>query len=400
MRLISLLIIILLLFHYKICLCQSIPSGKYFGQSPPGLTAEIFAPNIISLNNRYEYILVFSADSRECVFGVTNSTWSFFTLLYTKMADDSSWIDPIAPPFLGNGDGLLPAYTHDGNKIFFVSSRPSYPPFNIWYSEREDTLWNAPIKLASPVNTNSDEFGLSLTINETLYFTSNRSGGFGQHDIYRAVLVDSQYTLVENLGSPINTQYNEASPFITPDGSYLIFESNQPGGYGQVDLYVSFFKDSIWTKPHNLGPEVNTDMIDDGPFVSPDGKYLFFNRRESWVTNVQTDIYWIDANVIFDTSSTGILKPRSRPKEFRLNQNYPNPFNPSTQITYELPKPEKVRMEVFNLIGQKVNVLLDNNMPPGSHEINFSSEGLPSGVYLYRIKAGKFQETRKMIMIR
>ncbi|MFQ5636668.1 MAG: TolB family protein [bacterium] len=287
------------LIFTSIISAQGIPDGSYFGQDPPGLTPEVFAPGIISIENRYEYIVTFSPGLNECVFGITDSTWNYFTLMFTKKAEDGSWIEPIPAPFMGIGDGFLPAYSQDGDKIFFISSRRSYPPTNIWYSERDNSLWNEPIVLPAPVNTESDEFGLSLTIDKKLYFTSNRNGGYGQQDIYRSKLVNSQYSSVENIGPPINTPYNEASPFIAPDGSYLIFESNRPGGYGQVDLYISFFKDSIWTEPENLGPKINTDQIDDAGYVSPDGKYFFFNRREGWVTNVPTDIYWVDIRAIF-----------------------------------------------------------------------------------------------------
>jgi len=291
--------ILIVLIGSKNCFSQVIPDGSYFGQNPPGSIPEIFAPGIISLEDRYEYVLAFSPDLNECVFGITNSNWSYFTLMYTKMVDDSSWTEPNNAPFQGNGDGLLPSYSPDGTQIYFVSSRPSWPPANIWRSERNDTSWNTPDKMPSPINSGSDEFGVSLSNDETLYFISQRSGGYGQGDIYYSMLENGQYSSVINIGTAINSSNNEASPFIAPDGSYLIFESDRSGGHGQVDLYISYFEDSIWTEPKNLGAEINTGQIDDAAFISPDGKYLFFNRREGWVTNVATDIYWVDSKIVF-----------------------------------------------------------------------------------------------------
>jgi len=87
------------------------------------------------------------------------------------------------------------------------------------------------------------------------------------------------------------------------------------------------------------------------------------------------------------------------PKSFSLKQNYPNPFNPSTKIKYTLPKSEKVKIEIFNLLGQKINTLLNKQMPSGSHEVEFIAKDLPSGVYLYRIEAGEYQEVKKMILL-
>ncbi len=87
------------------------------------------------------------------------------------------------------------------------------------------------------------------------------------------------------------------------------------------------------------------------------------------------------------------------PNEFSMF-NYPNPFNPSTKIKYELPKPEKVKIEIFNLLGQKIETLFNKPMPAGSHEVEFTARDLPSGIYLYRIEAGQFQEIKKMILLR
>jgi type IX secretion system substrate protein len=98
---------------------------------------------------------------------------------------------------------------------------------------------------------------------------------------------------------------------------------------------------------------------------------------------------------------TGIdIKDDNLPKEFTLTQNFPNPFNPSTKIRYTLSKSEKVKIEVFNLLGQKIKTLLNKQMPSGSHEVEFTAKDLPSGVYLYRIEAGDFQEVKKMIIMK
>ena len=82
-----------------------------------------------------------------------------------------------------------------------------------------------------------------------------------------------------------------------------------------------------------------------------------------------------------------------------LSQNYPNPFNPSTTIKYTIPKKEKVKIEVLNLLGQKIETLVNNQISAGSHEIEFNAMDLPSGVYLYRIEAGGYQEVKKMILL-
>ena len=91
------------------------------------------------------------------------------------------------------------------------------------------------------------------------------------------------------------------------------------------------------------------------------------------------------------------------PKVFSLEQNYPNPFNPATQINFSLAVDSKVSLKIFNILGQEVSTLLNNNMSAGSHQIMFNAANLPSGVYIYKIEANglkgsNFRSVRKMIL--
>jgi parallel beta-helix repeat protein len=88
------------------------------------------------------------------------------------------------------------------------------------------------------------------------------------------------------------------------------------------------------------------------------------------------------------------------PTEFALEQNYPNPFNPSTTIKYELPRTSDVRLSVFDMLGRKVSVLVNERRDAGVHEVKFDGSNLASGVYLYRLTAGSFVVTRKLVLVR
>jgi hypothetical protein len=101
----------------------------------------------------------------------------------------------------------------------------------------------------------------------------------------------------------------------------------------------------------------------------------------------------------FDPSSY-INQVVNSPKKYSFEQNYPNPFNPTTIIKYKIPKSEKVKIEVFNLLGQKIETLINKHMPTGSHEVEFTAKNLPSGIYMYRIEARKFQQVKKMILLK
>jgi len=87
-------------------------------------------------------------------------------------------------------------------------------------------------------------------------------------------------------------------------------------------------------------------------------------------------------------------------KEYKLEQNYPNPLNPSTKIKYSIPKVSQVSLKIFNTLGREIETLVNEEKPVGNYEVNWNAENLPSGVYFYRLQAGDFVQTRKMILLK
>jgi hypothetical protein len=102
-----------------------------------------------------------------------------------------------------------------------------------------------------------------------------------------------------------------------------------------------------------------------------------------------------------DTIITSVSENQNNlPRKFVLNQNYPNPFNPLTHIHFGLPKSSDVKIEVYNILGQKVATLLDTKKPAGYHTIDFDASNFASGIYLYRIQAGNFVKIKKMVLMK
>jgi hypothetical protein len=98
---------------------------------------------------------------------------------------------------------------------------------------------------------------------------------------------------------------------------------------------------------------------------------------------------------------TGINdKNNGRPETFDLSQNYPNPFNPSTLITYQIPENSFVKLIIYNAIGQVVKTLVNTNKTAGKYSVNFNASDLPTGIYIYRLQAGNFVSSKKMVLMK
>ena len=107
------------------------------------------------------------------------------------------------------------------------------------------------------------------------------------------------------------------------------------------------------------------------------------------------------------TNTTDIKENENKINNFVLMQNYPNPFNPTTKIKYTVPdallpfgKGQWVRLEVYNILGNEVAALVNETKPAGEYEVEFDGSNLPSGVYYYRIQAGSFSQTKKLILLK
>jgi len=101
------------------------------------------------------------------------------------------------------------------------------------------------------------------------------------------------------------------------------------------------------------------------------------------------------------TTDIGVPQPVVVPPEnFSLSQNYPNPFNPTTTIEFSIPKTELTNLVVYNILGEQVKTLLDEEKPPGNYSIQFNARSLASGIYFYRLHAGSFVETKKMLLLK
>jgi hypothetical protein len=302
-------------------------TGPYLGQTPPGDTPQVFAPEIVC-TGLYERDVAITPDGREFYFGVIVGNNAYSVIMMTKRVN-GRWTKPEVAAFSGDPRyrDLEPCISPDGSRFFFVSNRPDTDEdetdedWDIWVMDRTAEGWSAPYNLGPPVNTDDGEFFPSITRGGTLYFT--RGGQKTRSNfIYRSRFVDGQFTEPEKLGTRVNSTQNQFNAFIAPDEDYLIVPTfGREDSHGSTDYYICFrTKDDTWSEPINLGDKINTPGgLEWSPYVSLDGKYFFFmsarTRKDDDFAgerltrngilsmhnrpqNGNPDIYWVNASFI------------------------------------------------------------------------------------------------------
>lgn len=137
------------------------------------------------------------------------------------------------------------------------------------------------------MNSDSTEYYVSVAASGNIYFASYREG---QLDLFVSKKKNGGYETPVNLGPVVNSPGNEHDPLIAPDESFLIFNSDRPGGFGEADLYISRSKDGKWQTPVNMGRGINTGTYEYCPYLTPDGKYLFYSS--------ESEVKWISSSIL------------------------------------------------------------------------------------------------------
>ena len=150
--------------------------------------------------------------------------------------------------------------------------------------------------------------------------------------------------------------------------------------------------------------DFSTLLIDEEDLLDPSYDIVGLGNDDTYywraaARNILGSSEW-SATWSFSTSLTGVDGEEPIPGTFILHQNYPNPFNPSTTIRYEIPVRSGVRLTVFDPLGQLVQILHDGPAEAGGHSVLFDAGNIPSGIYFYRLQAGSFTETRKLLLVR
>jgi len=258
--------------------------GPYLGQKTPGSTPEAFAPGIIS-TKIWEYGGTFTPDMKEFYFLRENVETKKHEIVVFRNKNNR-WLETVVGPRPGQ-----PIIAPDG-RTMHLGRR---------YMERTEAGWSERKDLAAPFD---DILIMRLTASaEGTYvfdeIVEDGKGGYEDAPIRSSRLVDGKREEPRVLSKAINTGKWNSHPFIAPDESYLIWDSQRDGGYGDSDIYISYRQpDGAWGPAINMGDKINTAGWDAAASVTPDGKYILFNRSVDAEGADNVDIYWVDAQII------------------------------------------------------------------------------------------------------
>ena len=390
MQIIHIIKSIIFLLIVPICSSWAQLTGPYFNLPFPSTTVTRFAPNIFT--QEFHAPPIFSPDGTEVYWNSIESGYPH--ILYMKL-ENGIWTDPAVAPFCFGDFTDSPFITSDGTKLFFLTmNQPTYEE-SICMVQKHNGEWGAAQILGDELNQFGPHWQSSVADNQNLYFGGRLNNSPG--DIYFSEYMNNNYTLAIKLDSSINTNNGfEGSPFIAPDESYLIFD-RIADGTNDADLFISFKRnDGSWSQAVALS-ELNTGAHEIYANVSPNGHFIMFLSGRTGILLP----YWIDAQII-NNYVTGIddKQKTENSKTFKLHQNYPNPFNPKTRIPFSLTRSAFVEINVFDISGKKVKRLLAESKIKGNHFIEMDASDLAAGVYIYRIKAEKSIESKKLIILK
>lgn len=368
--------------------------------------------------------------------------------IYYKRSTDSgtSWgLDTRLTNQSSNSD--YPSISAAGNNVNIVWRDGRDGTWEIYYKNSTDggLNWNADIRL-----TNNSDFRLranpSICVNNSDVHVTWYDFRDDNGEIYYKRSTDAGINwgedtrLTNNSGSSISPSIAVSNSYlhlVWQDDGIIFYKRSTDAGINweqEISLTVddSSFLPSItvselnihvvWAFEYPLNREIFYKRSTDGGTTWEENVRLTNAPGEGWLPSVSVSgslvhVLWRDGRdgnneIYYKQNPTGNVTPveasyYSPPNEYKLGQNYPNPFNPSTVISYQLPMSTDVTLKVYDILGNKIETLVNQEKPAGTYEVTWYTENLPTGVYFYQLRAtpiggqaGEFVQTKKMVLIR
>ncbi|MBL7943003.1 MAG: PD40 domain-containing protein [Flavobacteriales bacterium] len=247
--------------------------------------------------------------------GITDlDTGEWMEDVYVSYKDrDGNWMEPELLNLNSNEHDATISISPDGQTLFIyrdTTQGRKAADGRIFESRLVGETWSDPLLLGSDINTPNWETHATISSDgQTLYFVSDRAGGFGGRDIFKCVkLPNGEWSRALNIGAGINTPWEEDSPFLTPDGQTLYFASSGHNSMGGFDIFYSTLgADGEWSTPINMGYPLNT--VDDDAFFVPmaDGRRAYYSSSKAGGFGLK-DIYLVELPEVTNESSLAVLK--------------------------------------------------------------------------------------------
>lgn len=253
--------------HLKSC-----ANAKNFINAPIGLNLKNLGESIN--NDQSNFNAVVSGDGKTMAYTTKTPSGN---KIFVSTLDKDKWSKPTdISRFLGSKFLKTSCLSYEGQELYLIEEDPENSEIVVSFLQKNK--WSKPVKAAKPINSKYNEGHVFVTKDgNTVYFTSDRKGGFGGYDIYKTTIVGDRWSDPVNLGPNINTPLNEESPFLTPDEKYLFFSSEGHNSIGGYDIFYVNLEGSANVK--NIGYPLNTP--DNNLFYQPTslttGYYSFFN---------------------------------------------------------------------------------------------------------------------------
>jgi hypothetical protein len=272
-------------------------------------------------------------------------------------------------------------------------------------------------------------FNVSFNISDTTNLAYVKV--YFQNESYLSSQISYQYNFViQANGNYLDSQRVEVvASFITQDSSYLLNDyrnilvttNSQPNSFRVSDKTVYIMKNQLYNPNYTAVfptfiSQINSNSpnlsvsVDNTQIVKYDNQNKIFKSLTAGETSAIITYKGVADTVYFDVDTTdynsilvGVDNSNNKiivPTEYILEQNYPNPFNPTTTIKYSIPHASKIKIQIYDILGREVATVINEMKSAGTYTATFNAANMSSGVYFYRLQAGSFTETKKLLLLR
>jgi hypothetical protein len=247
-----------------------------------------------------------------------------------------------------------------------------------------DTLWTKVI------GGSRDDYIYSVRhTSDNGFILAGATQSFGvQNSYYNLWVVKTDYSGDTLWTRTFGGEGNEtaSSVVVTTDGDYVV------AGWSSLGTWLIKLNpsgDTLWTKSLGWGTGEHIEQTTDGGYIILVYKWDNITLADLWLVKLA-----------LDPNDVEPLEQGIAPETYLLKQNYPNPFNPFTTIEFNIPKPGLTTLRVYNLLGEQVGELVNENLDAGRYKASWDAKDLPSGVYIYKLSVGEFNQSNKMILMK